>query len=376
MNLEPTITERRRQTRSSIYKYLYETTEFCSKQSLARELSLSLPTVYQNLNELMEAGLVGYSGEQRSTGGRRAMGLRIIPDARYAIGISITENRLRLVAADLYLQEIAYKHVYHQPVRGMHNFGGFMAGELEKFLDENGLDRERMLGVGIALPAVFSKDSGPLTLAPSLSLRDTTVQNLIGNIPYPTYMENDATSGGYAEWFTYGRQRDMAYLLLETGVGGAVLVNGDQYHGDNYRSGEFGHMCVEPGGLPCKCGKRGCLESYCSARRISDDLGISLTEFFVGVEAHDYKYEALWDDMLRHLAVGINNIRMALDCEVVLGGFLTQYIEPYIQRLREYVADYNTFEPDGGYLHLSRFKRHSVPLGVALHYIKEFVETV
>ena len=76
MDLEPTITERRRKTRSSIYRYLYETGDFCSKQSLANALSLSLPTVYQNLNELMDAGLVEYSGEQRSTGGRKAMNSR------------------------------------------------------------------------------------------------------------------------------------------------------------------------------------------------------------------------------------------------------------------------------------------------------------
>lgn len=246
MNLEPTITERRRQTRSSIYKYLYETTEFCSKQSLARELSLSLPTVYQNLNELMEAGLVGYSGNSAPPG-ETGHGSPHYPGCalchRHIHHGKQTETGCGgSVSAGDCLQACL-----PPACQGMHNFGGFMAGELEKFLDENGLDRERMLGVGIALPAVFSKDSGQLTLAPSLSLRDTTVQNLIGNIPYPTYMENDATSGGYAEWFTYGRQRDMAYLLLETGVGGAVLVNGDQYHGDNYRSGEFGHMCVEPG---------------------------------------------------------------------------------------------------------------------------------
>lgn len=66
------------------------------------------------------------------------------------------------------------------------------------------------------------------------------------------YIENDATSGGYAEWFTHWQGRDIAYLLLETGVGGAILVNGGQYQGVNHRSGEFGHMCVEPGGLPCK----------------------------------------------------------------------------------------------------------------------------
>lgn len=376
MELEATITERRRQTRSSIYHYLYKSTEFCSKQTLAHALGLSLPTVYQNLAELMEAGLVDYSGEQRSTGGRKAMGLRIVSDARYAVGISISEDRLRLVAADLHLQEIAYKRVYHAPVREMQNFDLFLSQELETFLDESGLDRRRMLGAGVALPAVFTPGNGMITLAPSLHLRNITLQSLVGNIPYPTYFENDATSGGYAEWYTHGQQRDMAYLLLETGVGGAVLVNGGQYHGENRRSGEFGHMCVEPGGLLCKCGKQGCLEAYCSARRISEDLGVNLKEFFAGLERHVPEYETLWHDVLRHLAIGINDIRMALDCDVVLGGFMTQYLPPYMPLLREYAAANNTFETSADYLRLSSLSRHAVPLGVALHFVKEFVETI
>ena len=136
MELEATITERRRQTRNSIYRHLYESKDFCSKQSLARDLGLSLPTVYQNLTELMHAGLVRNSGEQRSTGGRRAMGLQIVPDARYAIGVSITETRLRFVAADLQLEEMAYRKVYHPPIAEMKDFGIFLAGELEKFIDE------------------------------------------------------------------------------------------------------------------------------------------------------------------------------------------------------------------------------------------------
>ncbi|MCI2057509.1 MAG: ROK family protein [Oscillibacter sp.] len=376
MELEATITERRRQTRSNIYRHIHTATDFCSKQSLSNALSLSLPTVYQNLTELMEAGLVRYSGEQRSTGGRKAMGLEIVPDARYAVGISITENRLRFVAADLNLKELAYKKVYHEPVSEKSGFRAFLAEELERFLDENQLDREKLLGVGIALPAVFSPVAGNILLAPSLHLRDVTLQTLAGDLPYPTYFENDATSAGYAEWYTYGHQRDMAFLLLETGVGGAVLVNGGQYQGDNRRSGEFGHICVEAGGLPCRCGKSGCLEAYCSARRISDDLGIPLKEFFLGVSNHNSTYELLWDDMLRHLAIGVNSIRMVLDCDVVLGGFLTQYMEPYLPRLQEYAAAYNTFESDAGYLRLSKFRKHAVPLGVALHFVKEFIETI
>ena len=72
------------------------------------------------------------------------------------------------------------------------------------------------------------------------------MRQLVGDLPYPIYLENDATSAGYAEWFRASNWRDMAYLLLETGIGGAVLVNGGEHHGDNHRSGEFGHMCVEP----------------------------------------------------------------------------------------------------------------------------------
>lgn len=98
----------------------------------------------------MEEGLVHYSGEQQSTGGRKAMGLEIVADARYAIGVSVTETRLRFVAADLRLGEMAYRKVHHPSVAEMENFGDFLTGELERFIDDNALDRDRLLGVGIA----------------------------------------------------------------------------------------------------------------------------------------------------------------------------------------------------------------------------------
>lgn len=376
MELETTITERRRQTRSGIYRYIYNSTDFCSKQSLATALSLSLPTVYQNLSELMEAGLVCLSGEQRSTGGRRAMGLSIVPGARIALGVSITENRLRMVAADLRLRELAYKKVYHEPLTQFTEFGPFLAEQLELFIDENGLDRARILGVGVTIPAVIAPDSSRIVLAPTLHLKDTSIEGLTKGIPYPVYLENDGTSGGYAEWFIRADRQSMAYISLENGVGGSVLINGGLYAGDNRRSGEFGHMCVEPGGLPCKCGRRGCLEAYCTASRMSDELGITLNEFFQGVENHVPEYETIWTDVLRHLAIGIANIRMALDCDVVLGGFLSQFLPPYMPMLKNYVVASSTFEENADFLHLTALPRHSAPLGGALHFVRKFLDGI
>ena len=97
--------------RSRIYRILYESRGFSSKQSLARQCSVSMPTLYQNLNALMDDGLVRYSGEGISTGGRKAQGLEIVPDARFSVGISVTEHYLRLIAADLRLQELAFRTV-------------------------------------------------------------------------------------------------------------------------------------------------------------------------------------------------------------------------------------------------------------------------
>ena len=76
---------------------------------------------------------------------------------------------------------------------------------------------------------------------------------------------------------------------------------------------------------------------------------------------------------LRHLAIGIDNIRMALDCDVILGGLLTEYLAPYMQQLQEYARAYNIFGDSADYIHLSSLRQHSVSLGAALHFIQNFI---
>ena len=192
--------ERRRQTRSNVYHYLYGAQEFCTRQSLAQALDLSLPTIYQNLTDLVDAGLVRYAGQSQSTGGRKASGLAIVPDARVAVGIALTEDRLRFSAADLRLNEIAYHKVSHTSNFEMEELGTLVARELEQFLDTYHIDRSRLLGVCIAMAGVTDPEGGHLLYAPTMHLRNVELSGLTRSIPYPTYVENDATCSGYAEW--------------------------------------------------------------------------------------------------------------------------------------------------------------------------------
>ena len=362
--------------RSAIYRALYESDGSCSKKELAERCGVSMPTLYQHLNGLIEAGLICYTDQWQSTGGRKAQKLDIVPASRFSMGVSLNENRLRMVAADLRLQELAYQE---KPFRVQNCLTGKSPKVdvlLEEFLDESGLDRSRLLGVCVTVPGLVSEDRRTIDFAPTLGVRNLPAAELLGEIPYPLQVENDGSASGHAEYFARRNPGNMAYLSLENGVGGAVLVGRKPYSGDHNRSGEFGHICVEPGGMPCACGKLGCLEPYCSAGRIETSLGVSLEEFFLGVENHNPEYTALLYDMLRHLAVGINSIRMALDCDVVLGGFLSEYLMPYLPALRRYVLAGNPFDENADFVQFSKLRRHITPLGAALYYIRRFVESI
>ena len=251
-----------------------------------------------------------------------------------------------------------------------------MAKQLERFIDENHIDRHRLLGVGITLAGIILPETQTVFYAPTLYIRNVSLKRLIEAIPYPAYAENDGNSGGFAEWYGSEEQRSTAFLSLADGVGGAVLVNGDQYVGDHYRSGEFGHMCVEWNGLPCACGKRGCLEAYCGAQRLSGDIGLSLEEFFRNLEAGDPDAITLWEDFKRHLVIGLHNIRMALDCDIVLGGYLTEFLEPYLPELKKLLAENDPFDRECSYLRISRYGKYSSMLGVALRFIREFLSNI
>ena len=133
----PDIKPKSGSVKSRLYRYLYENKEFCTRQILAKQCRISLPTLFQNLSELMDEGLVRYSGQEKCTGGRKALGLEVSSDARFAMGVSALGNSLRIAAADLRLKELAYREI---PFSGMflprQEAEGFRTA-IESFLAEN-----------------------------------------------------------------------------------------------------------------------------------------------------------------------------------------------------------------------------------------------
>ena len=134
---------RRKLTVRSVYQCLYEAKDGCTKAELAERLNLSLPTIYQCLTELMGKGLIRYAGALQSTGGRRPQRLQVVADARVAVGISLMEDRIRMVVTDLYLKELHYRNVPHRLQLQSDALALFLAESLEQLLNDSGTDRKR-----------------------------------------------------------------------------------------------------------------------------------------------------------------------------------------------------------------------------------------
>ncbi len=373
-----TITERRRQTRNKMYRYIFDSDTPVSKQQIANALGYSLPTVHQNVAELLEGELIQPGEILKSTGGRPAVGYTINSKLKFAIGISLSVNHIRILASDLKQNEIAYKRVARK-YNGGNTIGTEVAEELNRFLKENELDSNRLLGVGITVPGVIDRASDRITLSPTLNSKDIALSTIRAAVPYPIFIENDSTSGGSAEWLSLpmkDRENDFIYLFLENGIGGAIFIGGKPYDGRNNRSAEFGHMTIVPNGRKCNCGKRGCLEAYCGVFRFSRDLGITVEEFFEELDRGNQEYSELWEDVLEHLAIGINNLRMAYDCDIILGGYVSLYLEKYLDHLKELVAERNTFDDRPDFIKLGKYPLKAGMMGVAWHFTDEFISGI
>lgn len=232
--------ELRRQNRSRVFRYIFDSQTPVTKQDIAHSLSLSLPTVGQNLKELQECGLLETQGTFSSTGGRKPRAIGIAAGVRCAVGIMISVYHIHMVCIDLRANLLGQTSIICDFSDSDEYFRN-MAGELERFLDENHVDRSHLLGVGVALPGIVDEERDTVVLARIVETsREFPTRRLTQYIPYPCFIENDANAGGIAEWWNYNAHGNMVYLSVQRGVGGAVLLDGVRYMGRHHHSGEFG----------------------------------------------------------------------------------------------------------------------------------------
>ena len=144
-----------------------------------------------------------------------------------------------------------------------------IVGVIEDLLDQTA--REDVVAVGVGAAGWVSADRATILFAPHLSWRNEPLQERLSTrVPVPVYVDNDANAAGWAE-HRFGAGRGETHLMmitLGTGIGGALVMDGQVQRGRHGVAGEYGHMMVVPGGHRCECGNRGCWEQYASGNAL------------------------------------------------------------------------------------------------------------
>ena len=128
-----------------------------------------------------------------------------------------------------------------------------------------------VVAVGIGAAGFVAADRATVVFAPHLSWRDEPLEaNLQRRVPVPISVDNDANAAAWAEWRFGAAQGDSHVVMvnLGTGIGGAIIMDGQIIRGRYGIAGEFGHMQVVPGGQRCECGNKGCWEQYASGNAL------------------------------------------------------------------------------------------------------------
>ncbi len=371
--------------RNRVFRFV-NNREHASKPEIAAALGLSTPTVLQIINEFIDEGIVVEVGEYASTGGRKAAAIASIKDKYCALGVDITQNHIGFALTDLSGDVLKHKRI-HFPYRNDEDYYQEFAKKVNSFMEENAIDGSEFLGFGISLPGIIDSNRKMLIYSHTLNVRNLSLSRFSDVLQGESKFINDANAAAVAELYHLTDRKDTVYLSLSNSVGGAIIkTNHDDFGsagikdlldmGTNGRAGEFGHMTLVPDGDECYCGKKGCMDAYCNAKILAALTDNKLETFFEKLALDGDEFKKQWDSYLDYLAISVNNLRMAFDCRIIIGGYVGSHIEPYIDSLRERAEKRNTFEADASYIDACVYKVESSALGAALTQIDAFISNI
>lgn len=354
-----------------------------SRAELARDCGLSVASVTNIATELIAEGLVHESGSLASRGGRPVTVLKPRPDGAYFIGADVGERGVAVELFDLAMKRVDREFRGGQDQEAPDAIARDLDEALDALRERNPRAWSRVRGVGLALPGIVEIDEfgSQVLYAESLGWPPTPVSSLISH-DLVIHAENGAKTLAKAEqWFGAARGVDHAVVvLLGRGVGLGVISNGKVLRGARSSAGEWGHTRIERGGRPCRCGRRGCVESYLGAGGILDSWrergGVvegsgwrALSDLLEAADRGEHVPAAVVDDLVEMVGASLGGLVNLFNPErVVLGGWVgLRIMDSLAPRLEAAMRDFALARPGQQFsLVPCTFGGDTVALGAAI----------
>ncbi|QCR52502.1 transcriptional regulator [Brachybacterium sp. SGAir0954] len=327
---------------SAVLRALQAAGEPTSRAGLASLTRLTKPTVSKLVEELIGAGLISEGDPISAGAGRPMVPLRPAAGTLLAIGLEIAADHVSCLGVDLTGSELSRRTVYGRAASAEEAIA--RAAQLVREVRADAPDLP-VVGVVAAVPGRISPDGRLVLSAPNLDWTDVPLVEGLRTHLAPEAGDIVALNDNRLSVLTEIDRRpseSFLYVRGSTGVGGAVVLEGSVLEGTHGWAGELGHTVVEPGGLTCRCGRRGCLEAYISYHALVEQAGLGpevRIEDLVDELSRSSSRAEVIGVIGRSLGLAIANALNILDLStVVLSGYLAPIAEEITPVVRETVT--------------------------------------
>jgi predicted NBD/HSP70 family sugar kinase len=248
-----------------------------SRHELIGSTGFSKTKLNAVVSNLILSGWLQEGEFQDSRGGRPPLGLKLVPDLGYLIGVDLGATGVDVVLANLALEPIATKHADTNVRNGPGTVMPIISKLIGQLLTDHQLEPSSVLSIGFGVPSPVEFETGvlvsPISMAgwEGFSLRDY----FDSSFDVPVVVDNDVNVMALGELWaqrtsnTSSHHREnLVVLKLGTGIGAGIIAHGEIYRGADGAAGDIGHNCVDPNGPRCLCGNFGCLEVWAGSPAI------------------------------------------------------------------------------------------------------------
>jgi glucokinase-like ROK family protein len=244
-----------------------------SRAQIAQATGLNKSTVSSLVEELLARKLVHETGVNSVGTGRPATLLEINPQAGGIIGAELGVDFVTIALTD-FTDNILWRRLINiDPIDTQEKTIAKileLTDEAIKVCENHNL---YLLGIGLSVPGTVDLEEGVLVFAPNLQWRNVPLKKIFyDHTGLIAYIENDANAAAIAEHLFGVAQKtdDFIFVVVGTGIGGGLFLNGKLYRGWDGYAGEIGHtpIIAEPYQMLCHCGNRGCWETYANQQSL------------------------------------------------------------------------------------------------------------
>lgn len=356
-----------REVNSKLVLEMIKNCSTISQTDLVKKTGLSGGTITSIVKELKERHFVKEMGLGQSLTGKRPVLLQFNPKAQYVIGLELTTQRVSYGLLDLDSHvEIRREEKLPLQETAEATLKAFFS-QIDPLLKEVGVTKEQILGIGLAVDGILSADRSAIIWSANLGWKNIPIREIAEKETAITTQVLGTTEAMFLGEYLHGvgkQSQQVVCVQIDAGIGANAILDGHILKGSHAMAGEIGHTLAVPGGLLCRCGKRGCLETIASAVAIVDQVrqtlkaGTSsrLTEIdwettslrqaihtiFIRAQEDDALAREVIRNACYHLGVMIASMINFLDPEmVIVMGMVAYESQGYLlQVLREIVPQY------------------------------------